>query len=168
MLVFDMVRKAKEIDIDVNNALNCRIRYLTDRLWDIGEEKENYCELITDNDWSIALFLNRIAAANKEKVEIRKEIHAIKSITANIEGITAADIEQAKMYPIGRLIDFSKGKALCLWHVDKNPSLHWYRQNNKVKCFACGKSGDSIDVHMQQTGVDFITAVRQLFWELYT
>lgn len=56
-------------------------------------------------------------------------------------------IERAKQVPIGEYIQFNKkGDALCINHDDKHPSMHWFKKNNRVKCFACGYSADVIDV----------------------
>jgi hypothetical protein len=68
-------------------------------------------------------------------------------------------IEVAKSYPIDRLLQFRHGKGVCLWHTDKNPSMHYYKKNNKVYCFACNQGGDAIDVAMKMRNCDFNGAV---------
>lgn len=73
------------------------------------------------------------------------------------------DILKAKEYPIERLIEFKQGKACCLWHNEKDPSLHYYREQNVVYCFGgCGKSFDAIDVVRQIRGCSFSEAVKLL------
>ena len=42
------------------------------------------------------------------------------------------------------------GKALCPFHSDHKPSLSF--KGNRFKCFACGESGDVIDLTRQLTG----------------
>jgi hypothetical protein len=69
-------------------------------------------------------------------------------------------IERAREYPITELIDFTKNKALCIWHTERNPSMNL--RNNRVKCFVCGEGGNAIDVYMKLNGTDFITTVRRL------
>jgi hypothetical protein len=73
------------------------------------------------------------------------------------------DVSRAKEVPIDRYIKFDGyGKARCLWHSDKTPSMHYYRNKNKVFCFGCGKSADVIDVVRELDGCTFIEAVRKL------
>jgi hypothetical protein len=60
------------------------------------------------------------------------------------------EILKAKQYPINQLVQFKHGgKAVCLWHNDKNPSMHYYPKKNKVYCFACNQGGDAVDVVMK-------------------
>ena len=51
-------------------------------------------------------------------------------------------------------------KALCLWHSDRSPSMHVYR--DKVHCFACGRGGDAIDVYAASNGMETKDAVQAL------
>lgn len=76
--------------------------------------------------------------------------------------ITARDIERAKAVPIPSLMKFVRLQARCLWHTDKNPSLHYYAKGNRAHCFSCGHDEDSIGVYMALNNVDFATAVRAL------
>ena len=48
-------------------------------------------------------------------------------------------------------------KALCPFHEDRHPSLHF--KNNRFKCFACGASGDVIDLVQRYLNVGFKEAV---------
>jgi len=70
-----------------------------------------------------------------------------------------AQLEQARTYPIDRLIRFTHLKAKCIWHNDKTPSMHYYKKKNKVYCFSCKKGGDVLDVVMQQRGCDLREAI---------
>lgn len=77
--------------------------------------------------------------------------------------ITDSDIENAKGYPIESLIKFNHaGKAVCLWHEEKTPSLHFYRKGNRVRCFGCNRAEDAIGVYRALFNVDFIAAVKAL------
>lgn len=78
-------------------------------------------------------------------------------------GVSDADIERAKSFPIANMISFNKhGVARCIFHTEKTGSLHYYRKTNKVHCFGCDKSADAIDVYRHIHGVDFISAVKAL------
>jgi len=99
------------------------------------------------------------------KKEAQEEMNFLKSniIKAKIPSkITEDDIEQARNYPVDKLIDFKNGAATAWCHEDKNPSLARLTRINKVKCYPCDKTFDSIDIAMHQYGCDFITAVKTL------
>lgn len=69
------------------------------------------------------------------------------------------ELQRAKGYPIDKLLPFKRNKTQCLWHSDSDPSLYYYRKDNRVHCFACGKGGDSVDVVMQQKGCSIAEAI---------
>ena len=52
--------------------------------------------------------------------------------------------------------------ALCPFHNDKNPSLHFHRGKNRYKCFACGASGDVVDLVMRYNNLGFKEAVVEI------
>lgn len=76
--------------------------------------------------------------------------------------ITQEMIEIACQYPIGNLIEIKDGKALCLAHKEKTPSMVYYADKNRVHCFGCGFSGSAIDVIRIQDELSFPQAVRFL------
>lgn len=69
---------------------------------------------------------------------------------------------KAKSYPLTKLIDFNKNKALCLWHNESTPSLHFYPKTNSAYCFGCGKAVDSIEAYRHIHNTSFKEAVRSL------
>lgn len=70
------------------------------------------------------------------------------------------DIPKAKSYPISDLLEFNRsGFTKCIWHNEKTPSLKYYSKQNKVHCFSCNKSADSIDTVMQLKGCSLKEAV---------
>lgn len=74
-----------------------------------------------------------------------------------------SEIARAKSYPIPELVKFSRDhKACCIWHNESTPSLHYYKANNTVYCFGCGKHGDAIDVYRQVHGCSFVDALKKL------
>ena len=52
--------------------------------------------------------------------------------------------------------------ALCPFHGDRHPSLHFDVKRNRFKCFACGASGDVIDLVMRYNNVGFKEAVGKI------
>lgn len=74
-----------------------------------------------------------------------------------------SNIEQAKEYPITSMLKFNHAhKAVCPWHAEDTPSLHYYAKSNTVYCFGCGKHADAIDVYRAIHGCSFTNAVNAL------
>jgi DNA primase len=77
------------------------------------------------------------------------------------KGRGSLDVEAAKKVPIDSFLEFNAaGKASCLWHSDKTPSLHYYEKDNRVHCFVCGKQWDVIDIIQKKLDKDFKEAVK--------
>ena len=60
-----------------------------------------------------------------------------------LEKIRATPIEEVAVELGMKVV---RHAALCPFHNDKNPSLHFNRGKNRYKCFACGASGDVVDL----------------------
>ena len=74
----------------------------------------------------------------------------------NLDYIRATPIEDVAK----RLgIEVGRHKALCPFHQDRHPSLHFDIKRNRYKCFSCGASGDVIDLVMRYMNVSFKEAV---------
>src|SRR3972149_4920793 len=76
--------------------------------------------------------------------------------------ISDRDIQRAKEVPIDTLIEFKNNLALCLWHNEKNSSMRFYSDTNRVWCFSCSNGGDSIDFIMKLKDFSFNEAVLYL------
>jgi CHC2 zinc finger len=75
--------------------------------------------------------------------------------------LTAADIETARAAHIRDYISVNRAhKALCLFHTDKEPSMHVY--DNKYHCFACGTHGSVVDIIMKLYSCTFKQAVEKI------
>lgn len=121
---------------------------------------ENMQEVIDDRSvrlslWQSVFFHDAYIEEHRVPVYVRTE---------PIARSDGDDISRAKTYPIGKMLKFDKGgKALCIWHSEKTPSLHYFKKNNTVYCFGgCGKRGDAIDVYQKLHGASFGEAVRAL------
>ena len=155
--------QAKSIVKNQLKELHQRILYfnkLENQIKDICFRKiPNILERDRTEDFFIEL------EVNLPRQETEKDIKELENILRwasddNKSKITL-DIPKAKSYPISQLIEFKGNTAKCIWHSpDKNPSMHYYQKNNKVHCFSCGKSGDSIDVVMQIRGCNLSEAVK--------
>ena len=93
----------------------------------------------------------------KEALERRKK-------TVRTDKNFGSDIERAKAYPINQILDFNREKkALCPFHNEKTPSLHYYEKTNTTYCFGgCGKSYDAIDIYQKKFDVSVKDAVNEL------
>lgn len=75
--------------------------------------------------------------------------------------ISPNDIALAKTIPISNFIKIpASKKILCLFHNDKNPSLHVY--GTSYYCFVCSANGTTIDIIMKLRNCSFTQAVRFL------
>jgi hypothetical protein len=102
-----------------------------------------------------------ITKSEKRIKEIDRYLQIISGIP--VEGrITREDIERAKEYPFDQLIDFKNNFALCPFHNEKTPSLHWNKNKNEVHCFGCNKSWDTIAFLRETQGLSFQQAVNIL------
>lgn len=56
-------------------------------------------------------------------------------------------------------------RAICPYHNDKNPSLHFSRKKNIFKCFVCGAKGDLFKLVMDHENLTFTEACAWLIKE---
>lgn len=76
------------------------------------------------------------------------------------EKLSVDNIKNAKLVPISNYIQFDRARnARCIWHNEKTASMHYYPQQNRVKCFGCNKMGDVIDVIMELKKVELKEAM---------
>ena len=76
--------------------------------------------------------------------------------------ITDEMIEQARSYPIDKLIEFIRGKAKAFCHEDKNPSAYFATRKNRLNCPVCDRSFSPIDVLIHRDGYVWKDAVQHL------
>ena len=74
------------------------------------------------------------------------------------------EVLRARSFPMTNLLDFTGNKAVCPFHNEKTPSLHYYTHTNSAYCFgACGRAYDSIDLYRQKhPELTFRQAVAQI------
>ena len=102
-----------------------------------------------------------ITKSEKRIKEIDRYLQIISGIP--VEGrITREDIERAKEHPFDQLIDFKNNFAICPFHNEKTPSLHWNKKNNTIHCFGCVKNWDTIAFIRETQGLSFPQAVNVL------
>lgn len=87
-------------------------------------------------------------------------------------GVTDAQIEEAREYPLEDLIEKRIFKATGRWRGnchcplighegEKTPSFY-IDKSNRYKCFGCHGKGDAIDYVMQRDGIGFVQAVKTI------
>ena len=74
------------------------------------------------------------------------------------------DLDEIRATPIEEVaenlgIGIARHMALCPFHNDKHPSLHFDLKKNRYKCFACGASGNVIDLVMRYNNMEFKEAI---------
>lgn len=57
-------------------------------------------------------------------------------------------------------MEISQGKARCIFHSDKHPSLSF--RGGRFRCWACGAAGSALDLTMQLFGLNVTEAARKL------
>jgi hypothetical protein len=140
-------RHAEAMGMNKLAAARVRARYLGERIdeWleEGGELARHWCK-----------------EALEEMTYLEKHC---RYTNCNKNDITQEQIQQARLFPIDKLIEFDRqGKALAFCHPDKAPSLRWNRKHNRAHCFPCQRSYDSIGVLMTRDKMKFVDAVRSL------
>jgi hypothetical protein len=75
--------------------------------------------------------------------------------------ITNEMIRRAKDFPFESLMEFKNKMAFCPFHEDKkHPSMSL--RANKVHCFSCNQTWDTIDFLIKKEGLTFPEAVKRL------
>jgi len=80
-------------------------------------------------------------------------------------GVSEAQIEQARDYPITEIIEFKRGFAPCPFHIERTASLHIIPRTNETRAYChgeCGRAYNAIDAYMLIHNCNFLTAVRAL------
>lgn len=87
-----------------------------------------------------------------------------KYIGKSFDSKNSDRLQAAKRVPIDKFIMFNRSRmANCIWHDETTPSMHYYPNQNRVKCFGgCGKMGDTIDVIMQMRKVKMNEAIEYI------
>ena len=72
-------------------------------------------------------------------------------------------LQMAKQTPITNYIKFNRaGFAPCIWHKEKEPSMKYSEDRNRVFCFGCSKTGDVLDVVQELNGIGLKEAINEV------
>lgn len=106
--------------------------------------------------WQSTWFHDSFIELNTEPEHLPKEQRGYVSADADM-------LTRAKAYPVTNLLKFNREhKALCLWHADSTPSMHYFPKDNNCYCFSCGKRADSVDVYRALHNCSFKEAISKL------
>lgn len=158
----EMIREA-----DPEFVRTCRIEYLKERMSELIVDgliiMKHYEEAIKKD---LPAF-NRYYMGGKlrekvgEIVKLQGQIIALRH--PERKGvITDEMIQRAKEHPFTNLLKFRRNTTKCFLHEDTTPSMFYYQKDNRVHCFSCGRSFDSIGFVMERDGLNFVEAVKFL------
>ena len=158
------LKAAEEMGIKPRMALIWRISYVREQINNLLDSATFFMEHEADyNNEFISLHW-----AKEDLKEVRKLLGKLKVLSEKVKDlskepdITDFMVETARAYPMDKLVEFQKNKALCPAHEDKTPSLYYDKKRNRAHCFACDKSWNPIDWLIEFDGMSFKEAVKQL------
>ena len=151
-------------------GLFMRLNYLFERLvdaeYEIRDRRWRYQESLEGggNELERQVIASPIKKLREEAARIWKKIESMMlALQGKSRGgdITEDMIDRAREYPLVDLLGVNgKRNMLCINHAERNPSMSI--KNNRAHCFACGYTGDSIDVYQKLNSTSFVEAVRAL------
>lgn len=176
MICHDNLKMAEEMGLDRTYALNCRKRYLSGRLWEIADEEDvilndmeecpiTDCNIVCRPDCRVGLAVTSFRKLEKERRAAQRELKVMEKLLVfkrRPDEITEEMIEQAREYPVDRLVDFCRGKATAWCHNDRNPSMYHATRKNLAVCPVCDKKFNPIDILIYRDGYTFPEAVKAL------
>ena len=107
------------------------------------------------------------ALEEKYEAELTQLKSRIEMLKPRPEGlpdyyVTPNDVALAKLQNVKQYLPTSTihNKALCIFHDDKNASMHVY--GTTYHCYACGAHGTTVDIIMKLRNCSFTAAVKFL------
>jgi len=147
-----------------NNVTTARRirKELTQEIFRLQEERRTSLPQNPDMEF-IVNFVLRDAPMNDLLNRVAFLDKYIKAVSMSMVSGKGLDIGKAKQVPISNFVEFNRsGFASCVWHNEKSPSMKYYEEENKVRCFGCSRSGDVIDVVQALWGCTLVEAVKKL------
>lgn len=151
--------KAIDFDMPIDWAIHKKKDYIKERLSEIETQKKTLSKYLikpTLNKTERELIFQSLTDIKKWEKDLIN-YHALLSRKFKSYKINDDMIRIAKEYPIEKLVDVQKGKALCINHKDTNPSMDC--RKNFAHCYVCGETWDTIDIVMKTKNLPFNEAV---------
>ena len=164
MTTYQLRKQAVEMEVPYHEAAFCRFRFTREQMFIESAAMDQIDSVNFDNEQGIKNYIIFTDSLDRF-IDLAKESRALfLSVTRkeSTDRITDEQIEQARAYPIDKLIEFTRGKALAPCHDDNAPSLSHDRKRNRATCFVCNKSFNPIDYIIMTDGLKFADAVKQL------
>lgn len=151
---------------EIENVLEFQSNFL-EKVFPI-EVKKNILEAIGNKEWIQGSTIRKVEEYKKEINKLEKDKKYVLSLINPIKykqhTINTEIINRVKQIPITDFIQVGRNnKSICLFHSDKNPSMHVYKESNSYYCFTCQSHGSVIDIIMKLQNTDFIGAVHYLY-----
>ncbi len=162
-------KEEMELELGKDKIKEMRLDYLKPLVHKLREKLVKIeKEYLEDASRNIPFFWRRavyeVKGANRLRSQINKfqgEIYYLENENSfKNKEITFREIEIAKDYPFGNLIETKNNFAICPFHLEKKPSF-WIK-NNRGHCFGCGADMDTIEFVMRTQSKSFIEAVKFL------
>jgi len=140
-----------------------RILFLDQELGRLAKKSIEIANIVMGIDSSVKkrMFL---ASSNHRELYIKyksylKELQYLQYDNTK-QRVTEWEIDRAMTYPIDKLLNVKRGKALCVFHSENNPSMDC--RGNFYYCYTCGATGNVIQLFMHMHGLQFVDAVKML------
>lgn len=156
--LYQLRQDAKNFDIKITAAAKMRIRYLQEQL-------TYWIHYLNDEIYGVVLPSGEVVLPYADMDTIIGELVALSAPQpkeVKKDSITDEMIEEAKKYPVDKLIEFKSGKTKCFNHADKAPSMFFGFRLNLACCPVCDKTWDSIQILIDRDGRSFRQAVKEL------
>lgn len=160
--MIETIRKnAALFSIPVKMAVNMRLRFLKTRMEELNEEIDEYSGSSEQEDaWAIYCLRENRRKLEPIELEAKTLIRFLRNGNSHETRLAADMIAVARKFPFRKLLKFKGKMTLCPFHDDRTPSMALY--GNRVRCFVCNRSWDTIEFVMQREGLAFKEAVWRL------
>jgi hypothetical protein len=155
-------------DVPFSWAISARATYLDgikrsigDKIW-VGRRFRESAIKDGAGEGEIAIVDSEIHDLIRKYKAVDAEINSLRYRKKEPKSrITPEMVIRAREFPMEELIEVSKkGNIHCPFHEDRNPSASI--KNNRLHCFACGKTWNPIDFLMEREGLKFQEAIHRL------
>lgn len=141
--------------------VSCANERITDAILQIWDEQDRHLDYVKQGDLVNTVYTEGII--HKLLKQIRKDLREVRMFRepSPLEEEMERMIEDARNVPFENLHDFKRNMAFCPFHNNtRTPAMSL--KNNKVHCFVCNRTWDTIDFVMEKEGLSFREAVRRL------
>jgi len=151
---------------EIENVLKLQSNFM-EKIYPLEVEK-NILNAIGNKEWFQGSTARKVEEYKKEIEKLERDKKYVLSLINPTKYkqrmINAEIINRVKQIPITDFIQVGRNnKVSCLFHNDKNPSMHIYKESNSYYCFTCQSHGSVIDIIMKLQNTDFIGAVHYLY-----